>query len=423
MKSHGPLLDLDEALRVVRAQCRPLPAEEVPVAEAAGRVLAAAVRSPWDLPGYDLSMMDGWAVRSADAGPRAVAFERKAGDAPGGRALAAGEAARIFTGAPIPPGADAVVMQEHTRLEGGRLTVEGPVSPGQHVRRRGDELFAGAEVLPAGCALGAAELALCASAGAARVQVHRRPRVALLATGDELVAPGTLPGPGQLVESNTLSLAALCREAGAEAVRLGQEGDDPGRIAARLAGADAELLVTTGGASLGDHDHAQAALERLGGTLHFHALAIRPGKPILFGTAGTTRDGHPRLYLGLPGNPAAAMLGQELFVRLAVRLLQGDPRPERAVVRCVLRGGPIARVPGLVFFPRGQAAAAAGRLTFTPHAQQSSMQISSWAAVNALARIPPGEGRIEPGEELDALLVGPLRAGPEVAGTREPAAV
>jgi molybdopterin molybdotransferase len=179
---------------------------------------------------------------------------------------------------------------------------------------------------------------------------------------------------------------------------LGLAGDSVPAIAGKLRDVDADILVTTGGASVGDHDHAQAALESLSGALIFHTVAIRPGKPVLFGEAG------PRLVFGLPGNPAAATLGFELFVRLAIRLLQADPRPDRPVVRARLNGT-LSRLKGLTFFPRGVLSTG---LVFTPGGQQSSMQIASWSRANAVARIPPGEGKLDPGAEVEVLSLGPL---------------
>lgn len=406
MRSHGPLTPLADALAAVRARCRPLPAEDAPLADAADRILAEPVVAPRDLPAVDISMMDGFALRAQDAGgPLRVVCEIAAGDAPPARPLAPGEAARIFTGAPVPAGADCVAMQEHCARDGDRLRVDAAAAPraGQHIRRRGEEMSAGAEVLPKGVVLRAAELSLAAACGRVRVRVHRRPRVALLCTGDELVPPGVEPGPGQIVETNSIALAQLAREAGAVPVLLGIERDRTDAIAAKLAAADADLLVTTGGASVGDHDHAQAALSRLGGELVFHSVAIRPGKPILFGTAAGGR-----LVFGLPGNPAANLLGFELFVRPAARILAGDPRPERALVRAELRGAPLSRVPGQTYFPRGRVAAAGSHLVFHAGGQQSSMQIGSFVQANAVAQIEPGEGKVQPGEEIDVLLLNPL---------------
>jgi molybdopterin molybdotransferase len=213
---------------------------------------------------------------------------------------------------------------------------------------------------------------------------------------------GEDPPPGKIVETNSLALGALCAEAGAEVVRLGIAVDDVLTIAATLRDAKADILLTTGGASVGDHDHAQDALMRLGGALVFHTVAIRPGKPVLFGTASGGR-----LVFGLPGNPAAATLGFELFVRLAIRLLSGDPRPERVRARARLRGT-LHQVKGLTYFPRGRLVAEGTSLFFTAGTQQSSMQIASWAGANAVAVLAPGEGRIEDGAELDVLLVGPI---------------
>ena len=394
---------LEEALAAVAARARPLPAEDVVLPVAYGRILAESVRAARDQPATDISMMDGYAMRAADAAsPLRVAGEIAAGNAPWSRSLGAGEAARIFTGAPLPPGADCVVMQEQCVREGDLVRVQVPPKPAQHIRRRGEELTAGSEALPQGRVLGASDLALAAACGRSSVRAHRRPRVAVLCTGDELVPLGQDPGPGQIVETNSLTLGPLCAEAGADVQRLGIAADSVESIAARLRDVAADILVTTGGASVGDHDHAQDALERLGGKLVFHTVAIRPGKPVLFGTAAGGR-----LVFGLPGNPAAATLGFELFVRLAIRLLSGDPHPARPRARARLRGS-ISRVKGLTYFPRGRASAEGSQLVFAPGTQQSSMQIASWSGANAIAVVPPGEGRIEDGSEVEVLLVGAL---------------
>lgn len=398
------MIPLTQALAEIEARSRALPGEEVPLSEAGGRILSREIVAARDLPGTDISMMDGYALRSADATKALrVVYEVAAGDAPPAQPLRRGEAARIFTGAPVPAGADGVVMQEHVARSGNELRIEPAQLPeaGQHIRRRGEEVHAGAPVLPSGTMLGAAELSLAAACEAARVQVHRRPRVAVLTTGDELVALGREPLPGKLVETNSHALAQLAREAGAEPIVLGIARDRVEEIARKLGGAEAEVLVTTGGASVGDHDHAQAALERLGGKLLFHTVAIRPGKPVLFGTASGGR-----LVFGLPGNPAAAMLGFELFVRLALRILSGDRHPQRPRARAELRGGTLSRIADLTFFPRGRASIEDGRLYFSPGAQQSSMQIASWSGVNALGQIEPGQGKLSPGDGLDVLLLG-----------------
>jgi molybdopterin molybdotransferase len=396
------MIPLDEALSAVRSRSLPLQQEAVPLVQAAGRVLSRPVVALRDQPSSDVSMMDGYAF-SADGGgaPLRVVVEVAAGDAPRLEPLRAGEAARIFTGAPIPAGADCVVMQENCMREGDKVWVQIPARPGLHVRARGEELRAGAVALPRGTMLRAAELSLCAACGQTAIFAHRRPRVALLSTGSELVPLGEVPGPGKLIETNSLALRALCAEAGADATWLGIVEDDVDSIAAHLREVDADVVLTTGGASVGDHDHAQASLLKLGVELVFHTVAIRPGKPVLFGA------GSGRLFFGLPGNPAAATLGFELFVRLALRLLVGDPNPARTQARARLRGN-IARVPKQTYFPRGRAALEGAQLMFTPGGQQSSMQISSWTFANAVAVVPPGEGRLDDGTELDVLLTGPL---------------
>ena len=392
---------LDDALTAVRSRCAPLPAEDAALAEAQGRILAEGVRARRDQPASDISMMDGYALAAGPLELRVVG-EVAAGDAPWTRALSAGETARIFTGAPLPAGADCVVMQELCERKGDVVRLLQPAKAGQHLRRRGEEMTAGALALPPGTRLQAAELALAAACGVTSVRVFRRPRVALLVTGSELVPQGSDPAPGKLIETNSVALSALCREAGAEVQFLGIAPDDVETIAARLRDAPADILLTTGGASVGDHDHAQAALERLSGSLVFHTVAIRPGKPVLFGTAS-----EGRLVFGLPGNPAAATLGFELFVRLAIRVLAGDPRPARPQARARLRGT-LSRIKGLTYFPRGRVTAEGSLLVFAPGQQQSSMQIASWANTNAVAVVPPGDGRLDDGTEVDVLLVGPL---------------
>jgi len=398
---------LSQAQAEVEARSRALPSQDVPLAEAGGRVLARAVAAARDLPGTDISMMDGYALRRADAGDALrVVYEVAAGDAPPARVLRPGEAARIFTGAPVPAGADCVVMQEHATRSGAELRVEHSQAPkaGQHIRRRGEEVRAGATVLPAGTRLGAAELSLAAACEAARVHVHRRPRVAILTTGDELVALGQEPAPGKLVETNSQALAQLAREAGAEPLQLGIARDSVEQIAAKLADAQADVLVTTGGASVGDHDHAQAALERLGGELIFHTVAIRPGKPVLFGTAS-----RGRLVFGLPGirprqcwdssyssdslcascpairsrgvRARAPSCAAAALARSGAHLLPARPRLDRF--------GPTRLHPGRATILDADRLVVGG---------QRDRQIE------------PGEGMLEPGQAIDVLLLGPPEA-------------
>ena len=302
------MLSYDEALTRILATIAALPAVEMSLDEAGGLVLAEAVTARWDMPRTDNSAMDGFALASGNAaGILPIAGAAYAGH-PFAGAVAAGSAVRITTGAPVPAGCDAVVPVEDT-VE----TAEG-VSPrivpqsGDHVRYQGEEYRRGEVLLEAGSVLRAGEIGLLASAGATRVKVHPRLRVALLSTGDELVELGQEPGPGQIVNSNLHQLAERIRECGGEVLRLGIGRDEPGGIDALIdAGRQADLLVSTGGVSVGERDFVREAFDRRGFRQLFWKVAIKPGKPVLFGTL----DGKP--CFGLPGNPAAAAASARPF--------------------------------------------------------------------------------------------------------------
>jgi molybdopterin molybdotransferase len=317
------LLPLAEAQVRLLATLAPLPVEDAPLAAAAGRFAAAPVAARRTQPAADLSSMDGYAIRFADLpGPWRVTGEAAAGRTPA-PAIAAGEAARIFTGAPLPAGADTVLIQEDTARDGDRLTLTDtpPARRGSFVRYRGAEFVTGAPLIPAGARLTPARLALAATAGHATVAVHRRPRVALLATGDELVPPGE---EGGLPASNGAMLAAML-DGLAIVSDHGIVRDDRAAIAAALAAGarDADILVTTGGASVGDHDLVRPALADAGATIDFWRVAMKPGKPLMAGRLGDT------LVLGLPGNPVSAFVTAFLFLLPAARALAGaaDPLP------------------------------------------------------------------------------------------------
>jgi molybdopterin molybdotransferase len=318
------MLSLEDARGRLLAMAGPLPLEVVPLAEAAGRPLAARVVARRTQPPAPLSAMDGYAVRSAEApGPWRVAFEQAAG-APPPRPLAPGEAARIFTGALVPDGADAILIQEEAGLDGASLRA-GPsaaLSPGQHIRRAGIDFAEGAELLGVGEPLTPVAIGLAAAMGHAALPVRRRPRVALLATGDELIPPGeTLPGPGRIVEAVRPMLAALLAGR-AEIHNLGIAPDRSAEVRAAIAqGADADVLVTIGGASVGAHDLVRPALEAAGGTIESWKVAIRPGKPLIIGRLSRT------IVLGLPGNPASAYVTALLFLLPLLRALAGHARP------------------------------------------------------------------------------------------------
>jgi molybdopterin molybdotransferase len=322
------LLPVAEALAHVLDGVAPLPAEYVAVAEAHGRVLAADLAALRTQPPDALSAMDGYAVRADDVS-KAPAKLRVIGEVAAGRpfegTVRAGEAARIFTGGVLPAGADTIVIQENTERDGAALLVTAPSKVGRHVRERGLDFREGDVLLPAGHRLRDRDVALAAAMNHARVPVRRVPRVALLATGDELVAPGVSPGPGQIVYSNGFALAALARSEGAEVIDLGIV---PDRVDATVAAIDAatreraDILVTTGGASVGEYDLVQQSLATRGMALSFWKVAMRPGRPMMHGVLGGMR------VLGLPGNPVSAYVCGFLFLAPLIRRLLGRPEVE-----------------------------------------------------------------------------------------------
>ena len=298
-------LSIDEARAQVLAAARPLPFEDVAVEDALGRVLAEDVVAQRDVPSFANSAMDGFAVRSGPAG-RALRIvgESRAG-APSAVPVGDGEAVSISTGAALPDGADAVLQIELVTVDGDRVTLDDEVDPGRNVRPAGDDLRAGATVLPAGTRIGAAEIGIAVEAGRGTVACARRPRVVVLATGDELVAPGGPLGPGQLHNSNAATLAALATQAGAQVLRTGVVADTEAATRAAIAAAldETDVLVLSGGVSVGPHDHVKPALQALGVDEVFWRVALRPGRPTWFGTrdenAGVRaarqpglRDGH-----------------------------------------------------------------------------------------------------------------------------------
>jgi molybdopterin molybdotransferase len=318
------MLSLDEARARLLAMARPLPVETVPLAEAVRRPLARAVYARRTQPPAPLSAMDGYAVRSAEApGPWRVAFEQPAG-APPPPPLAPGETARIFTGAIVPEGADAILIQEDATRDGATISAQpgATLAPGQHVRAAGLDFREGTALLAPGEPLSAAALGLAAAMGHASLPVRRLPRLALLATGDELVPPGdALPGAGRIVEAVRPMLAALLARR-AVVTDLGIAPDRAALVKAAIArAAGADVLATIGGASVGDHDLVRPALEAAGGTIDACKVAIRPGKPLIIGRLADT------IVLGLPGNPASAYVTALLFLLPLLRAMAGHARP------------------------------------------------------------------------------------------------
>jgi molybdopterin molybdotransferase len=331
------LLQVEDALKRLLADATPLGAETVRIGEAGERVLAAPLAALRTQPPFPASAMDGYAVRAADL---AVGVRlRVIGEAPAGAPFAGGigpgEALRIFTGAAVPEGADTILIQENAnRLDSGTVEVRETVAAGRHIRRAGLDFVEGEALLDAGRVLDAAALSLAAAANHASVPVIRRPVVAVLATGDELLPPGSTLGPGQIIASNGYGVAAIARTAGADVIDLGIVRDDRAGMAARIGealAAEADIIVTLGGASVGDHDLVNEVLTGQGMTLDFWKIAMRPGKPLMFGRLGAAR------VVGLPGNPVSSLVCSHLFLkplvaRLAARSAEPDIREATLVV-------------------------------------------------------------------------------------------
>jgi molybdopterin molybdotransferase len=334
------LLSVAEALERVLEHAAPLPAEEAPLADANGRVLAYPLKSLRTQPPADVSAMDGYAVRSGDVANVPVRLKvigEVAAGRPFSRTIGHGEAARIFTGGVIPDGADTIVIQEQTKRLGDEVEVEKPSGKGRHIRVQGLDFKAGEALLAAGHRLTARDLMLAAAMNHPLLPVHRRPKVALFATGDELVPPGVEPAPGQIVSSNTFAIGALAREEGAEVVDLGIVGDQLDATVAAVRSArelNADILVTSGGASVGDYDLVQKAFTAEGMSLSFWRLALRPGRPLMHGRLGAMH------VLGVPGNPVSAFVCGFLFLAPLIRRLAGRndlaPATESAVLGCDL---------------------------------------------------------------------------------------
>lgn len=368
----------------------PLAAERAPLAEAAGRYLAEAVRAIRAAPPYTCSAMDGYALRAADApGPVSlpVGFTVYAGDAPH-RPLRSGEAARIFTGAPLPEGADTVVREEATRADGDRVAVREATRRGENVRLEGEDVPRGGVALEGGTRLGARQVALCAAVGAEEVAVRSRPRVAVLATGDEVVR-------GRTPDSNGAAVAGLARSLGA-AVSRRTVPDDVEAAAAAIAEAlrGADAVLTIGGVSVGERDHVPAALERLGAQLRVHGVPMKPGKPFLFALAGRTP------VMGLPGSPSACLVAFEVFARPALLKLAGSSRLYRRTVTARL-AEPVSGRPGRARFLW---AALDGEGRVRPLGRDAA-QVRGPALADALIRLPEGAGEIEAGREVQAWLL------------------
>jgi molybdopterin molybdotransferase len=394
------LLTIEEAQRLILERVRPLPAERVPLAEAGGRVLAEDAAAIVDLPPFPSSAMDGYAVRSAETPGTLPVVARIAAGRPAPRKLQAGEAMAIATGGVVPEGADAVIPFEYVVERDNAVEIPEPVAPAANVRPRGGDLRAGDTVVGRGVALGPAQLGALAAAGIAEVACAARPRASVVATGTELRSPGEELGPGEVYEANGLILAAQLRSAGALPERLAIVADDEDAHRETLGrGLEADVLVTSGGVSVGPHDLVRRVEAELGVDEVFWRVAVKPGKPVSFGVREST------LVFGLPGNPVSSFVGFELFVRPAVLALQGHSNPLPRFEPGRLAGA-LKRNEARDQLVRARTRSGdEGELLLEPLTGQDSHMIARAAAADALVLLPRGEGELPAGAAVQYLRI------------------
>jgi molybdopterin molybdotransferase len=410
----GPLLPIDEVERILRERVMPVPeTESVALAAAYGRVMASDVTAPISLPPFDNAAVDGYAVRTADLDPggetRLAITGRVTAGSAAASALGAGAAIRIFTGAPMPPGADTVFMQEDVRLEGEAVLVPPGLEAGANRRLAGEDVRAGAMLLPAGRRLSARHVALAAAVGLTHLPVRRRIRVAVLSTGDEIVEPGTARPRAALFDANRYLLAGLLAGLGAQASDLGIVGDDPRRLARAIAAAAEahDLVLTSGGVSTGEADHVRKAVESIG-SLVFWRVAVKPGRPVAMGVIPGSRPGSGAAFVGLPGNPVAVFVTFARVVRPLMERLAGAetialvPLPVRATFAHRKKKGRREYV--RVALRRGSD----GVIEAVKHAQEGAGVITSLTETDGLVELLEDTTRIEPGASVGFLSYGAL---------------
>ena len=403
---------VSEASARILERVKPLPAERVPLVEALGRVLAEPVASPITIPAWDNSAMDGYAVRAADiAGATEskpvvlTVLERVAAGGSPSRTVTAGAATRIATGAPVPEGADSVVRVEDTDGGADRVVIRSPRDAKKNVRPRGEDIAAGATVLEAGAPLGAAQIGVLAAVGAATVAVHRRPRVAFMSSGDEIVDLDRFEevrAGKKIITSNSYTLRALITSNGGIPIDLGIARDDPADIRARMLRAKeerADLFITSAGISAGEHNYVRTVLAELGVTLDLWKVRMRPGAPVGAGRFGDIP------WVGLPGNPVSTMVTFELFVRPVIRRMLGHRRLHRRPVAVTL-AEPVTAGARLTHFIRAIVSVAeGGSLSARLTGPQGSGILTSMTRANALLIVPEDRERVAAGETLNALLL------------------
>ena len=378
------MLTYDKAIAQILGQIAPLPSLALPLLDARGCVLAEDLFAPQAVPPFDNSSMDGFAVRAADLA-RLPATLPIQGDIPAGAlslpTLTPGQALRIMTGAPVPPGADTVVPVEDTEARGEDVAFLQPFEPGQNIRRAGEDVPAGSLVVASGSLVRPAEVGMAAVVGRATVRVHPRPRVAIISTGDELIEPGQALQSGQIYNSNAYALAAQVAEAGGIVTHRLHARDTADSLREAFdACAGADVLLTSGGVSVGDYDFVKAVFAERG-TMDFWRVAIRPGKPVAFGRWGET------VFFGLPGNPVSSMVTFELFVRPALRRLRGLAEPSRPTVTARLTED-AGHTMGRQSYQRAVVTPEGGGYSVTPVSKQGSGMMRSMVLANALLVIP-----------------------------------
>jgi len=403
------MIPVQDAKQRILAAFDKLPPELVPLGEALGRVLAEDVVARVTQPPVAMSAMDGYAVRAADVA-KVPATLRQIGSAPAGGAfdgtVGPGECVRIFTGGPMPRGSDAVVIQEDTTAEGAAITVRESAAAGRYVRRAGLDFKAGDVGIPAGRVLNARDIGFAAAMNHPWLKVVRKPRVAIIATGDEVVLPGDPLGPNQIVSSNGPALAAFVTASGGEPISLGIAPDSAAALQSMADGArGADLLVTTGGASVGDHDLVRSALGERGLVLDFWQIAMRPGKPLIFGKIGDTP------LLGLPGNPVSSLVCALVFLRPALSRMLGLAEPAAAERPTARLGRDLEANDRREDYLRATLTVdAAGRLVATPFEKQDSSMLSLLAKADCLVVRPPHAPAAKAGETVEIIALDP-RAG------------
>jgi molybdopterin molybdotransferase len=400
------LITIEEARTRVLAESHPLPPETIPIVEALGSVLCEDIVAPHDVPPFDNSGMDGYAVQASDiveAGDgspvRLLITETIPAGHVASTAVGSGQAARIMTGAPVPQGADTVVQSELTTEDGGYVNILEQVKRGKNIRRAGEDVAGGDRVLTAGTPLGPAEIGMIASLGYPQVSVNRRPRVAIISTGSELVEVDQPLGPGQIRNSNSYSLQALCRQMGVESVPFGIVPDDyEATRKAVEAGLEYDVLLTSGGVSVGKFDFVKDIQDELGVERKLWGIAMKPGKPVAFGVRGRT------LVFGLPGNPVSAMVSFELFVKPALLRLMGYRRTTKPLYTAVIEEE-ISNPDGRVYVVRVRAWREDGAWHISSTGAQGSGMLRSMVGANGLAFIPGGSRGVKAGEQVEFLLL------------------